>query len=246
MSLPPQLKDKIKDRFDKLISKGEELLSNPKVIQKLKSRNMLTGEVRTRPEEHVDFSGLVKWRTDCNVLLSMLFSNSQVHNETASSFNKLKTRTDNVQWGIATLKSLKENLEEGFLDDLSAQIGAEIASDYMTQAENLIGEGAGGAYNHVPAAVLSGVVLEKALRELCEKQEAAISTVKANGEHKTMNPLIDDLKKAGVYNETRAKQLRHFADIRNHAAHGRFDEFNVDDVKAMIEGVNRFLSEYLG
>jgi uncharacterized protein YutE (UPF0331/DUF86 family) len=61
-----------------------------------------------------------------------------------------------------------------------------------------------------------------------------------------MNPLLNDLKKTGVYNETRAKQLRHFVDIRNHAAHGRFDQFTVEDVKAMIEGINRFLSEYLG
>lgn len=246
MSLPPQLKDKIIDRFDKLIAQGEELLSKPNVVQKFKSSNVLTGEVRTRPEEHVDFSGLVKWRTDCNVLLTMLFSNSQVHNDIVSTFNTLQTRSGNVKWGIATLKSLKENLKEGFLDDLSAQIGAVIASDYMAQAEKLIGEGADGAYNHVPAAVLSGAVLEKALRELCEKQKPAIAIAKANGEHKTMNPLIDDLKKAGLYNEIRATQLRHFVAIRNYAAHGRFDQFNVDDVKAMIEGVNRFLSEYMG
>ncbi len=245
MSLSPLLKDKIIDRFDKLIAQGEELLSNPKVVQKFKSGNILTGEVRTRPEEHADFSGFVKWRTDSFLLLTMLFSKSQAHHDMVSTFNKLQTRLDNVKWGIATLKSLKENLEEGFLDDLSAQIGAEIASDYMSQAERLIDEGSEGKYNHVPAAVLSGAVLEKTLRELCEKQEPAISTVKANGEPKKMTLLIDELKKAGLYNETRAKQLRHFADIRNHAAHGRFDQFNVDDVKAMIEGVKRFLSEYL-
>ncbi len=246
MSLPTQLKDKIIDKFDKLIAQGEELLSNPEVIQKFKSSNVLTGKVQTRPEEHVNFSSFVKWRTDCHILLTKFFSNSQMHNAIINTFNQLKTRKDNVQWGIATLRSLKENLEEGFLGDLSDQIGAEIASDYMTQAVNLIGEGADGAYNHVPAAVLSGAVLERALRELCEKQKPAISIVKDNGKYKTMNPLIDDLKKVGLYNETRAKQLRHFADIRNHAAHGGFDEFNVDDVKAMIEGVNRFLSEYMG
>jgi len=235
MSLPPQLKDKIINRFDKLIAQGEELLLNPHAVQ-----------VYGGTEKHVDFSGHVKWSTDCNVLLTMLFSSSQIHKDYASNFKNLETTLGEVQWGIATLKSLKENLEEGFLEDLSSHISGEIASDYMSQAENLIGEGADGAYNHVPAAVLSGAVLEKALRELCEKQEPAISTVKDNGEHKTMNPLIDGLKKARVYNETKAKQLRHFADIRNHAAHGRFNEFNVDDVEDMIKGINRFLLEYLG
>lgn len=235
MSLPPQLKDKIINKFDKLIAQGEELLLVTHDVQQYR-----------RTVKHVDFSGRVKWSTDCNVLLTQLFSNSQMHKDYANNFKKLSDTTGNVQWGIATLKSLKENLEEGFLGDLSVQIGAEIASDYMTQAENLIGEGADGVNNHVPAAVLSGAVLEKALRELCEKQEPAISTVKDNGENKTMNPLIDGLKKARVYNETKAKQLRHIADIRNHAAHGRFNEFNVDDVKDMIKGIDRFLLEYLG
>lgn len=229
-------------------------MSKPNVAQKIISVDMFTEEVRAIPEIPVNFSGFVKWCTDCKVLLEMLFSKNQLHKVITDIFNKFHiyafhiqaNSTENVKWGIATLKSLKENLEEGFLDDLSAQIGAEIAADYMTQAEELIEEGKTSKYNHVPAAVLAGAVLEKALRELCEKQKPAVSTIKDNGEHKTMNSLIDDLKKAEAYNETKAKQLRHFVDIRNHAAHVRFGEFNVDDVRAMIEGVKRFLSEYLG
>jgi len=68
--------------------------------------------------------------------------------------------------------------------------------------------------------------------------------VKPNGERKTLDPLITDLKKTGIYNETKAKQLRAWAAIRNHAAHGEFDQFNREDVEDMIRGIKKFLARY--
>lgn len=245
MNLPPQAKKKIYQRFDELIKMGEGIISDSKIIPgKIIEYRYST---RRLPDKTViDWSRFVQWRVNCRTLFAHLFQQGNIHYSYVEDVEKMTNTEDNVQWGIATLKALKENLENGFLSDLSSQIEAEIAADYMTQAANLIDEGADGAYNHVPAAVLSGAVLEKTLRELCEKQEPTIATIKNKGEYKTMNPLIDDLRRSGVYNETRAKQLRHFADIRNHAAHGRFGEFSVDDVRAMIDGINRFISEYLG
>ena len=61
-----------------------------------------------------------------------------------------------------------------------------------------------------------------------------------------LNPLIDPLKKAGVYNEMKAKQLRAWVDIRNHAAHGEFSESKRADVEQMIQGINTFLADYMG
>ena len=90
----------------------------------------------------------------------------------------------------------------------------------------MLKNGGSGKYDHVPAAVLAGAVLEKGLRTICSQQQPEISTVSPKGEPKTMNPLIDDLKKAGVFNELKAKQLRSWADVRNKAAHGEFDQFN--------------------
>jgi uncharacterized protein YutE (UPF0331/DUF86 family) len=60
-----------------------------------------------------------------------------------------------------------------------------------------------------------------------------------------LNNLIDDLKKARVYNETKAKQLRAWADIRNRAGHGEFDQFDRKQVQAMITGVRDFLADFL-
>ena len=54
-----------------------------------------------------------------------------------------------------------------------------------------------------------------------------------------------DLRKAGIYNVGMQKQITAWADRRNSAAHGDWHEYTDDDVKAMIEGVNRFIAERL-
>jgi hypothetical protein len=73
-------------------------------------------------------------------------------------------------------------------------------------------------------------------------QSPPIGLEKADGNPKMMNALIDELKKAGAFNEIRAKQLRGYADIRNAAAHGNFSEFTRAQVENMIQGVQSFLA----
>lgn len=146
---------------------------------------------------------------------------------------------------ISYLKAVKSDFESGMLDDLSLQIEAEIAGDYLSQAQQLLSEGGTGSYDHVPAAVLSGAVLEKSLRTLCDQQNPQISHLSSSGNPKTLDPLITDLKQAGVFNENKAKQLRAWAGIRNAAAHGRFSDFNRNDVETMLLGVQNFLADYL-
>jgi hypothetical protein len=66
------------------------------------------------------------------------------------------------------------------------------------------------------AAVITGVVLETALRELCDKEKIP------NGKLDRMNA---DLAKAGVYNKLVQKQITAIAAIRNSVAHGKSNEF---------------------
>jgi len=140
------------------------------------------------------------------------------------------------------LQALKGDLERGFLDRLILRVQAEVTADYLGMAEGLLGDGPRGANDHVPAAVLSGAILERSLREACGRQNPAIPTLKPNGEPKAMSALIEDLKAAGVFHEVLAKQLRAWAGIRNAAAHGHFDEFTRDQVELMVKGIGQFLA----
>ncbi len=246
MTLPPLLQKKYIARFDELIEVGESILSSVKMIPGRRHESFVTGEYSQGPDKQVaDWDAFLKWRTNCVSLLSLVIPQDHVHQGIVKSYNKLSNSGDHVRWGLAAMKGLKEDLEKDLLGDLVSQVEGGVAADYMGQAEKLLKEGQSGKFDHVPAAVLTGAVLEKTLRTLCDQQQPPIPTIKANGEPKTLNPLIDDLKKAGLFNEAKAKQLRAWADTRNHAAHGEFDQFNRNDVEQMITGVNNYLADYL-
>ncbi len=141
---------------------------------------------------------------------------------------------------MGTLHGLKRDYENGFWGSLEERVVANISADYMTQVEGLLNEGQPGQYDHVP-----GAVLEDALRRLCDRQTPQVPTDKPNGRPKALNALIQDLQKANAFNKLKAQQLRGLAQVRNSAAHGKFDEFNREDVELMVKGVKNFLADYL-
>jgi hypothetical protein len=144
---------------------------------------------------------------------------------------------------LKTVKGLDNSYRAGMFESVSEIIEADITADYMTQAENLLSGAGTGTFAHVPAAVLAGGVLEDTLRRLCQRQSPPIPIVRNNNELKSLGDFIDDLKRAGLYPELKAKQLRAWAGIRNTAAHGEFDKFSRADVQQMLEGIQSFLAE---
>jgi hypothetical protein len=164
---------------------------------------------------------------------------SQITNEVSS----LKNTISDTQKLLGVITGLKTALENGLLESLIYRIEAEIHGDYLSISERLL-HNYSGELNHAPAAVLLGAILEDSLRRICTRQEPPVDTTKSNGEYKTLNTLIDDLKRIGFINELKAKQLRAWADIRNSAAHGRFETFTRTDVEQMLSGVTTFLGDY--
>jgi hypothetical protein len=246
MSISTKNKSLFLGRFDELIKVGEQLLANPVDVPAQFDRDSITGRsyVSSPASQTLDWSQLVEWRTKVATLLSQAVPKDSVHEGYAKM--ALAIKADSVQGIVSILRALRDDFEKGFFDDLFLRIEAEVASDYMGQATQLLKEGLRGSYDYVPAAVLCGAVLEKALRKLCELQNPSISPLKQNGEPKTLNPLIDDLKAVGVFNELKAKHLRSWTDVRNKAAHGEFDQFKRSDVEQMLDGVSNFLADHLG
>jgi hypothetical protein len=171
--------------------------------------------------------------------------NAQRANDLVDEIRQLNANSYGIEHILGILIGLQDDYKKGLLSDVTNMIEANIAADYMGQAEHLLGEGIQGQFDHVPAAVLAGAVLEDSLRRLCGRQMPPIPTIKSNGLDKMLNALIDDLKSANVYNELIAKQLRGWADIRNAAAHGRFEDFKREHVESMIKGIEVFLADYM-
>lgn len=81
-----------------------------------------------------------------------------------------------------------------------------------------------------------GIALETALKEMC---------MRAGTSHGKLDKMNADLNKAGTYNIAKQKQITAWADLRNKAAHGDWNAYNEADVKAFLDGVKRFIEDYL-
>ena len=238
--LPPITRQKYAERLAELIRRGEAVSVSRKTEM---SENWVTGKTTSRVVETVDWPEFVQWRTNCTTLLDQLVPTSSAHRVTADGFKTIKNNRYSLQFGIQFLKAVSEDFDQGFFDDIGTQIEAEIAADYLGQAKTLVESELREQISSAPAAVLSGAVLERCLRSMCEQLSPPEPTTLNNGKPLTLNPLIDALRKRGAFNELRAKQLRAWADIRNSAAHGRFEEFTTDEVKAMVRGIELFLTQ---
>jgi hypothetical protein len=243
MPLPSDSDKKIRDRFDELIKKLE--IAIPIYRRVSRSNNL---------EDNITISGETVNRQaySTELVLSIRGFMEYLLHGSPKLVNCIKILEENSsypQWQPETLlgqlKSLKDEYEKGFLDYWHNLVIAELASDYMSQAQQLLKEGQQGKHNHLPAAVLTGAVLEDTLRRLCGRQIPPLPTVKADGKPKTLSILIDDLKKVGLLDELIAKQLRVWTEIRNAAAHGDSNKFTRQDVEAMILGVNNFLAKFI-
>jgi hypothetical protein len=238
--LPPITRQKYAERLAELIRRGEAVTVSRKTET---SENWVTGKTTSRLVETVDWPEFVKWRTNCTTLLDQMVPTSSVHRVTAERFNTIKNNRDSLHFGIQFLKAVSEDFDQGFFDDIGTQIESEIAADYLGQAKTLVESELREQISSAPAAVLSGAVLEKSLRSMCEQLSPSEPTTLNNGKPLTLNPLIEALRKRGAFNELMAKQLRAWADIRNSAAHGRFEEFTTEQVKAMVTGIASFLAQ---
>jgi hypothetical protein len=151
--------------------------------------------------------------------------------------------SQNIDRLIGKLRAAQLDLTDGILS-LERQLQGKIAIDLMEQAEQLLAEGTPGAYDHIPAAVLAGAVLEQFLRALCTRQSPPISLNLDNGNLKTLATLVNDLEEVKLYNAVEKKQLKVWVEIRNFAAHGQFDKFTSAQVHAMIKDVKRFIEDH--
>ena len=138
-------------------------------------------------------------------------------------------------YGVLT--GLYQDLKAGYLKSFSELIHADIFSDYIEMAEYLLEEG----YKD-PAAVITGSTLEEHLRKLCIKNGINIEIMsKGKLRPKKADAINSELAKQGVYSKLEQKSVTAWLDLRNKAAHGKYKEYNDNQVNQMIIGVRDFI-----
>ena len=140
-----------------------------------------------------------------------------------------------------TVKALKYDLENDYLKSFSELIHSEVFSDYLEMSQHLLSEG----YKD-PAAVLAGSTLESHLKELCKSNNIDIETTNTKGNivAKKADVMNSELAKASVYSMAYQKQITAWLDLRNNAAHGKYQTYKIEQINLMIEGIRNFLLQH--
>lgn len=207
-------------RFDELIEMGRKVLSTR----------------RDLPPNYIGFDNPVdselgnQWMVSSKNHLLQTIGEKGVHfTEFSALFNKGVTYTP-VKKGIGILTAAKEDYQGGHLSSIRKLVSAEIVGSLLDQAQELLEAGYVG-----PAAVLAGSILEDYIKKICiEKQIELPDKAK-------LDYMNAQLAKIEYYNKLTQKQITTLADIRNSAAHGKWDQFNEDDVRDMIKWIARFI-----
>jgi len=132
------------------------------------------------------------------------------------------------------LEAAHKDFEAGLLFQIKSLVAAELLEDFISQAQILLDSGF-----YVPAASLTGAIIEDTLRKLSEKNGINVP------EKTKIDSLNSELAKRGVYDKLIQKRITALADIRNNADHGHFDKFTKADVEDMIKWTIRFTADYL-
>jgi len=213
----PKVDERILNRLNELVSMGETVTSTA---------------CEREPYAAVDRMKSSQWGTSCLAVLSKAFGqNSDYYEKFKSLASELYT-LGFVCDALGVLKAAKEDFEKDMLFDTRSLIEAELFVDFLEQAKYLLDAG-----YHAPAAVITGGVLEDAIRKLCERNAISIT------DKPKLDTMNANLAKAGVYNKLQLKRITAIADIRNKAAHGQWDEFSKKDVEDMLRSVETFMED---
>lgn len=214
----------IQKRLDELAAKAAAIVAAKFAIVV----NPRTGKTSDRVRRG-DTQG---WATSVRSLLHQVFGEASIHSKQfQSQLSSFDGYLQSFNTLFAVFNAAKEDYEGGYLFNLKSLVKAEVLSDALGQAEELLASG----YKD-PACVLAGISLEIAIKDLATKSSLAL------GKLDKMNA---DLCKAGAYNVAKQKQVTAWADLRNKSAHGDWSAYSEADVQDMINGVERFIADYL-
>lgn len=142
-----------------------------------------------------------------------------------------------IPTAVAELASVLRNMlvdaNAGLLASVANQARAETFDDFLDHADAYIREG-----RKNESGVISGVVFEDSLRQVCRNEGIAEKGLKLDG-------LISELTTRGELSGVKAKRARVAAHVRTKASHAQWDEYELEDVRATIEFTREFISAKL-
>lgn len=139
--------------------------------------------------------------------------------------------------GISIVNAIRGEIAGGWLFSVKSLANAEVFADFMEMAEHLLDSGYKDS-----AAVMAGAVLEEHVRQLCRRRGVEIEDEKdGKPVPKKADRLNAELARMEAYSKLDQKLLTAWFDLRNNAAHGKYDAYSAEQVGQMIAGVLDFM-----
>jgi hypothetical protein len=184
----------------------------------------------------VDEQAVYRWLASARHLIEATLGPDS---ETYILFDKtvtLQPSASQVTRGLGILRGLADQWDAGLLRNRELLVSSQLFEDSLELAGHLLDKG----YKD-PAAVIVGAVLESALRKMCQLRSISL------GGRETLEPLNVALAKHDppAYNQAMFKQITAWGNIRNDAAHGRWDQYDAHQVDLMLQGVRNFIATQL-
>ena len=217
-----ELEERIENKFKELISQGSHLKHGDE-----------HGQVRS--DDHAyDCKG---WLTSAQNLVHLVVSNPKNPYQTSVDSICAIDRGFCIQESVGEvtviLQSLLSDINNGLLASVENQTKALVFDDFLDHAK---------AYSKQEmkneSGVISGVVFEDTLINICRNNEIKESGVK-------LDQLITELTKLDVITQIKAKRARVAAHVRTKATHAQWDEFELSDVKTTIDFTEELINENL-
>jgi hypothetical protein len=182
----------------------------------------------------VDSEMFCHWQAGALSALRQVFGADYPHYRLFSE-RVLGRMLSDTKEGIGILRAAKDDIDGGWLTELSELVAGEVFTGFLDMAGHLLDNG----YKD-PAASLTGAVLEDSMRRIASKNSIALDP-KENLAAQNVK-----LRQGKVYNMVVWRRVEMWREIRNSADHGRFDEYTKADARQMLDGVRDFLGKYLG
>lgn len=138
-----------------------------------------------------------------------------------------------VQKTLGLLRSVHSEAQNGLLAKLEYQVFATAFDDFLDHASEFHRAG-----KLKEAGILASSVLEDTIKRIAKKNGIEPAD-------KSLDPLIDELAKGGLFTPIKAKRIKSFSAVRNAAFHAEWDKLTLKDIGDLIEGTRNLLEEYL-
>jgi hypothetical protein len=139
---------------------------------------------------------------------------------------------------MGVVQALLDDLKNNYVQSLVELVHADTFSDFLDMAQHLSEAGYKDA-----AAVIAGSALEAQLRALCTKSGLSAESPRPDGtmQAKKADLINSELSQASVYSKLDQKNVTAWLDLRNKAAHGKYSEYQAEQVALQIAAVRDFI-----